>query len=171
MAHFKTQHLAYRKNSSEWEILGELGLRLHHKEEAKDAFQRCLDGKFSAKAWLRLLEMYAEEGDLSRLLQTAVRVAVYGVRWVAFELGIYLIFSQTEIRLVYLIVNMPKLLYVLISHLSYFTGFPDLSFHSIQLRLHTTFSNLVKLTATPKYLTHFSVWDFQTQFWKLWRVT
>jgi len=81
VAHFKTQHLAYRKNSSEWEILGELGLRLHHKEEAKDAFQRCLDGKFSAKAWLRLLEMYAEEGDLQRALNAAIRLTIYNQRW------------------------------------------------------------------------------------------
>jgi Chs5-Arf1p-binding protein BUD7/BCH1 len=80
VAHFKQQHLAYRKNSSEWEILGELGLRLHHKEEAKDAFQRCLDGKFSAKAWLRLLEMYTEEGDLQRALNAAIRLTVYNQR-------------------------------------------------------------------------------------------
>jgi len=81
VAHFKTQHLAYRKNSSEWEILGELGLRLHHKEEAKDAFQRCLDGKFSSKAWLRLLEMYSDEGDLQRALNAAIRLTVYNQRW------------------------------------------------------------------------------------------
>lgn len=36
VAHFKTQHVAYRKTGLEWEILGDLGLRLHHKEEAKE---------------------------------------------------------------------------------------------------------------------------------------
>ena len=43
IAHFKTQHVAYRKTGAEWEILGELGMRLHHREEAKECFQRSLD--------------------------------------------------------------------------------------------------------------------------------
>jgi hypothetical protein len=78
VAHFKTQHIAYRKTGLEWEILAELGLRLHHKEEAKEAFQRCLDAPRYARApWLKLMELYADEGDLTRTLQTAIRVAAY----------------------------------------------------------------------------------------------
>lgn len=62
----------------EWEILGELGLRLQHKEEAKEAFQRCLDSsRYSAKPWIKLLDTYAEEGDIQRTLQVAIRVAAY----------------------------------------------------------------------------------------------
>lgn len=62
----------------EWEILGDLGIRLSHKEEAKEAYQRCLDSmRFSLKPWLKLLEMYSEEGDLQRSLQAAIRVAAY----------------------------------------------------------------------------------------------
>ncbi|KAJ9120101.1 hypothetical protein QFC22_002999 [Naganishia vaughanmartiniae] len=61
----------------EWEILGELAQRLHHTQEAKDAFQRCLDSKFSAKAWMKLLEMYSEENDLERALNAAVRLTAY----------------------------------------------------------------------------------------------
>ncbi|KIY45052.1 chaps-domain-containing protein [Fistulina hepatica ATCC 64428] len=78
VAHFKTQHVAYKKTGYEWEILGELGLRLHHKEEAKEAFQRCLDTpRYSQKPWVRLMEMYADEGDIQRCIQTAIRVAAY----------------------------------------------------------------------------------------------
>jgi hypothetical protein len=78
VAHFKTQHVAYRKTSMEWEILADLGLRLHHKEEAKEAYQRCLDGsRFSVKPWLKLMDMYADEGDIQRCVQTAIRVAAY----------------------------------------------------------------------------------------------
>ncbi|GLB39136.1 putative chAPs (Chs5p-Arf1p-binding proteins) [Lyophyllum shimeji] len=78
VAHFKTQHVAYRKTGLEWEILGDLGLRLHHKEEAKEAYQRCLDSpRYSAKPWLKLMEMYADEGDIQRSIQTAIRVAAY----------------------------------------------------------------------------------------------
>ncbi|KAH9959408.1 chaps-domain-containing protein [Russula dissimulans] len=78
VAHFKTQHVAYRKTGLEWEILGDLGLRLHHKEEAKEAFQRALDTpRYSIKPWAKLLEMYGEEGDLTRTLQVSIRVAAY----------------------------------------------------------------------------------------------
>jgi len=78
VAHFKTQHVAYRKTGMEWEILGDLGLRLHHKEEAKEAYQRCLDStRYSQKPWAKLLEMYADEGDIQRSIQAAIRVAAY----------------------------------------------------------------------------------------------
>lgn len=78
VAHFKTQHVAYRKTAMEWEILGDLGLRLHHKEEAKEAYQRCLDGnRYSAKPWMKLMDMYADEGDIQRTLQVGIRVAAY----------------------------------------------------------------------------------------------
>ena len=78
VAHFKTQHVAYRKTGLEWEILGDLGLRLHHKEEAKEAYQRCLDApRYSQKPWVKLMEMYADEGDIQRSIQTAIRVAAY----------------------------------------------------------------------------------------------
>nr|VWO95775.1 Tubulin beta chain (Beta-tubulin) [Ganoderma boninense] len=78
VAHFKTQHVAYRKTGLEWEILGDLGIRLHHKEEAKEAYQRCLDTpRYSSKPWSKLLDMYAEEGDIQRSLQVGVRVAAY----------------------------------------------------------------------------------------------
>ncbi|KAJ9107215.1 hypothetical protein QFC20_003750 [Naganishia adeliensis] len=81
ISHFKTQHMSYKKTGTEWEILGELAQRLHHTEEAKDAFQRCLDSKFSAKAWMKLLEMYSEENDLERALNAAIRLTTYQQRW------------------------------------------------------------------------------------------
>ncbi|GBE87348.1 Uncharacterized protein SCP_1100230 [Sparassis crispa] len=78
VAHFKTQHVAYRKTALEWEILGDLGVRLHHKEDSKEAYQRCLDTqRYSYKPWSKLLDTYAEEGDIQRTLQVAIRVAAY----------------------------------------------------------------------------------------------
>ncbi|KDR68343.1 hypothetical protein GALMADRAFT_256970 [Galerina marginata CBS 339.88] len=78
VAHFKTQHVAYRKTGLEWEVLGDLGLRLHHKEEAKEAYQRCLDSpRYSVKPWAKLMEIYSDEGDIQRCVQTAIRVAAY----------------------------------------------------------------------------------------------
>lgn len=81
LAHYRTQNLPYRKTGTEWEILGELALRLHHKEEAKDAFQRCIEAKFSAKAYLRLLEFYADARDVQRSLWMALRLTAYHHRW------------------------------------------------------------------------------------------
>ena len=74
-----------RRTNNQWEILGDLALRLQHKEEAKDAFQRCLDSKFSAKALLKLLEMYSAEGDLQRTLNIAIRLTTYHHRYVLFS--------------------------------------------------------------------------------------
>ena len=90
VAHLKMQHVAYRKTGLEWEILGDLGLRLHHKEEAKEAYQRCLESqRYSIKPWLKLMEMYADEGDMQRTLQTAIRVAAYQHKCVMFILFFY----------------------------------------------------------------------------------
>jgi tetratricopeptide (TPR) repeat protein len=50
MAQFRSQQLLYKKSAEEWEILGELAERLHHEEEAVDAYENCLQMKFSPKA-------------------------------------------------------------------------------------------------------------------------
>ncbi|CAD6892515.1 unnamed protein product [Tilletia controversa] len=81
VAHYRSQNLAYRKTGTEWEILGELALRLHHSVEARDAFQRCVETKFSAKALLRLLEIYTDAKDVQRSLWTAIRLTAYHHRW------------------------------------------------------------------------------------------
>lgn len=81
VAHFKAQHMPYRKTGTEWDILGDLALRLHHREEAKDAYQRALDLKFSAKAWQKLLDFYVEDGDVQRSLNAAIRLLAYEHRW------------------------------------------------------------------------------------------
>jgi len=53
-------------------------MRLHHKEDAKEAYQRSLDAmRYSQKPWSKLLDMYSEEGDLQRSLQAAIRAAAY----------------------------------------------------------------------------------------------
>ncbi|CAG8553576.1 15485_t:CDS:10 [Racocetra fulgida] len=76
VAHYKAHQMSYRKTGTEWEILGDLAARLHHKGDAKEAYTRCLDNKFSAKAWLRLLEFYAEEGDVPHALSAVYPTAI-----------------------------------------------------------------------------------------------
>ncbi|RCH92020.1 hypothetical protein CU098_006290 [Rhizopus stolonifer] len=80
-AHYKMQKLAYRKTGTEWELLGDLSLRLWHEKEAKEAYELCLDHKFSAKAWMKLLQIYAKEGNSQKALLAAVKLTVYHERW------------------------------------------------------------------------------------------
>ncbi|KAI7870277.1 Chs5p-Arf1p-binding proteins-domain-containing protein [Spinellus fusiger] len=80
-AHYRAQQMAYRKTGAEWELMGDLGLRLWHESEAKEAYEQCLDHKFSAKAWMRLLEIYAKEGNVQKALLAAVKLTVYHERW------------------------------------------------------------------------------------------
>ncbi|CAG8613330.1 15146_t:CDS:2, partial [Acaulospora colombiana] len=81
VSHYKNHQMSYRKTGTEWEILGDLAARLHRKEDAKEAYKNCLEHKFSSKAWLRLLEFHAEEGEVKNALTAAVKLAVYHERW------------------------------------------------------------------------------------------
>ncbi|WWC90631.1 uncharacterized protein L201_005567 [Kwoniella dendrophila CBS 6074] len=93
--------------------VSELASRLHHKEEAKDAFQRCLDSKFSAKALIKLLEMYSHEGDLQRTLNAAIRLTTWYmdaaypsmIAHYLFKLG--LIHGHAKIQYTLLSMNLP----------------------------------------------------------------
>lgn len=120
-AHYRQQHMPYRKTGTEWEILGDLGLRLWHENEAKEAFEQCLDHKFSAKAWMRLLEIYAKEGNVQKALLAAVKLTVYHERWyheivVSRDIGSirswqpYQHFSHLHIFLLSLVSILPTLL-------------------------------------------------------------
>ncbi|KAI7824830.1 Chs5p-Arf1p-binding proteins-domain-containing protein [Gamsiella multidivaricata] len=79
--HFRSVQAPYRKSGTDWEIYGDLATRLHHREEAKDAYQRCAEQKFSAKALVRLLEIYAEEGQLLKAMEASIKLCVYQERW------------------------------------------------------------------------------------------
>ncbi|CAG8480301.1 6270_t:CDS:10 [Paraglomus occultum] len=81
LSHYEAHQLTYRKSSAEWEMYGDLAARLYHEEESIDAYQSCLDQKFSPKACLKLLEHYAEKGDVQKALAAAVKLTVYQERW------------------------------------------------------------------------------------------
>ncbi|KAK4516559.1 uncharacterized protein ATC70_011533 [Mucor velutinosus] len=80
-AHYRAQQMPYRKTGTEWELLGDLALRLWHENEAREAYEQCLDHKFSAKAWMKLLEIYVTESNVQRALLAAVKLTVYHERW------------------------------------------------------------------------------------------
>ncbi|KAF8958435.1 hypothetical protein BGZ46_001971 [Entomortierella lignicola] len=79
--HFKSIQAPYRKSGTDWEIYGDLAIRLHHREEAKEAYQRCVEQKFSAKALVKLLEIYADEGQLLKAMEVSIKLCVYQERW------------------------------------------------------------------------------------------
>ena len=78
---YKQQQLAYKKTAEEWEILGELAERLHHKNEAVEAWQSCLGMRFSPRAMRGLLGMYERSGDPRGIVGALIRLVAWQFRW------------------------------------------------------------------------------------------
>jgi hypothetical protein len=96
--HFAKQQLEFRKQNNEWEMLGELALRLHRKvsipphpptrlcnvnfqEEAEEAFVACLETGFSAKAWRNILPIYESRHQISKSLTAIAKLTAWNLRW------------------------------------------------------------------------------------------
>ncbi|KAK5680575.1 bud site selection protein [Elasticomyces elasticus] len=78
---YRQQQLAYKKNPEEWEILGELAERLHHPDEAVEAWQNCLGIRFSPKAMRGVLGLYERKGDGRNCLGALIRLVAWQYRW------------------------------------------------------------------------------------------
>ncbi|KAL1960934.1 hypothetical protein VTO42DRAFT_5918 [Malbranchea cinnamomea] len=81
MAQSKQQSVDYKKSATEWEILGELAERLHHFNEAIEAYQQCLQIRFSPKAMRGILKMYERKGDTRGMLNALIRLIAWQYRW------------------------------------------------------------------------------------------
>ncbi|KAF2097912.1 chaps-domain-containing protein [Rhizodiscina lignyota] len=81
MAQYRQQQLVYKKSAEEWEILGELADRLHHVEEAVEAYQACLGIRFSPKAMRGVLKMYEKHGEVRMILGALIRLVTWQYRW------------------------------------------------------------------------------------------
>ena len=81
MAQYRQQQLAYKKSAAEWEILGELAERLHHFQEAIEAYQQCLNIRFSPKAMKGILKLYEKEGDTRGMVGALIRLITWQYRW------------------------------------------------------------------------------------------
>ena len=81
MAQYRQQQMQYKKSASEWEILGELAERLHHFPEAVEAYQQCLNVRFSAKAMKGILKMYEKETDTRGMLAALIRLIAWQHKW------------------------------------------------------------------------------------------
>jgi len=81
VAQYRTQQLTYKKSVEEWEILGELSLRLHHDKEAVEAWQACLSMRFSPKAMLGVMRAWEEKGDVKGTVGAIIRLVCWQYRW------------------------------------------------------------------------------------------
>lgn len=71
----------YQKSAEEWEILGELAERLHHGQEAVEAYQSCLRVRFSPKAMRGVMAWYEKKGMYGDVLQAIIRLIAWQYRW------------------------------------------------------------------------------------------
>ena len=78
---YRQQQLVYKKSPEEWEILGDLAERLHHPDEAIEAWQACLSMRFSPKAMRGILGMYERQGDSRGVVGALVRLVAWQFRW------------------------------------------------------------------------------------------
>ncbi|KAI9855248.1 MAG: hypothetical protein M1813_000481 [Trichoglossum hirsutum] len=92
MAHFRQQSLQYKKSAEEWEILGELAERLHHRDEAAEAYEACLGIKFSPKALKGILSVHERDGNARAMLASLIRLISWQYRWYS-EFSPALLFS------------------------------------------------------------------------------
>lgn len=81
MAQYRAQSLSYKKSASEWEILGSLAERLHHKSEAIEAYRNCLAIRFSPKALKGVMGEYDEKKDTRELVAAVIRLITWQYRW------------------------------------------------------------------------------------------
>ena len=81
MAQSRQQSVDYKKSATEWEILGELAERLHHFNEAIEAYQQCLAIRFSPKATKGVLKMYEKKGDTRGMLNSLIRLIAWQYKW------------------------------------------------------------------------------------------
>jgi len=81
MAQYRQQQLLYKKSAEEWEILGELAERLHHAEEAVEAYDNCLQMKFSPKALNGVLKLNQTHHNVREVCGALIRLVTWQYRW------------------------------------------------------------------------------------------
>ncbi|EPS41663.1 hypothetical protein H072_4432 [Dactylellina haptotyla CBS 200.50] len=77
----KMKNLPVEKSASDWEIHGELAERLHHTDEAVEAYRNCLNIRFSSKAFRGLLAAQERARDVRGALNSIIRLTAWNYRW------------------------------------------------------------------------------------------
>ena len=84
MQYMEAQDVQYQRNAIEWEILGNLSIRLHEiviitncQDDAKEAFRKSLEKGFSAPVWISLLDLYVSENKPSHAINAISKLLEY----------------------------------------------------------------------------------------------
>ena len=80
-AQYRQQQMQYKKSAEEWEILGELAERLHHPEDAVEAYEACLAIRFSPRAMKGVLSAHEAQGDIRAVVDALIRLVTWQYRW------------------------------------------------------------------------------------------
>ncbi|KAH8801747.1 Chs5p-Arf1p-binding proteins-domain-containing protein [Xylogone sp. PMI_703] len=81
MAQYRAQSIQYKKSAEEWEILGSLAERLHHHEEAAEAYRACLAIRFSPKALTGILHEFEKTKSTREIVAATIRLVTWQYRW------------------------------------------------------------------------------------------
>jgi hypothetical protein len=81
MAQYRAQSMQYKKSAEEWEILGSLAERLHHPEEAAEAYRACLNIRFSPKALKGIVGEFEKEKNTRETIAAVIRLVTWQYRW------------------------------------------------------------------------------------------
>ena len=81
MAQYRAQSMQYKKSGEEWEILGSLALRLHHREEAVEAYRASLSIRFSPKALKGILEDLETKKETRETVAATIKLVTWQYRW------------------------------------------------------------------------------------------
>jgi tetratricopeptide (TPR) repeat protein len=115
MAQYRQQQLLYKKSAEEWEILGELAERLHHEDEALEAYEGCLQIRFSPKAMKGVLKygfVGEDRGKTRDACAALIRLVTWQYRWYS-EVRLLFLLPQLMIRVLIRYQFSPNLLYTI----------------------------------------------------------
>ena len=103
-AQYRQQQMQYKKSAEEWEILGELAERLHHPEDAVEAYEACLAIRFSPRAMKGVLNAHETNGDVRAVVDALIRLVTWQYRW--YSEVIYITLFLLYRRAAFLFVNL-----------------------------------------------------------------
>jgi tetratricopeptide (TPR) repeat protein len=115
MAQYRQQQLLYKKSAEEWEILGELAERLHHEDEALEAYEGCLQIRFSPKAMKGVLKygfVGEDRGKTRDACAALIRLVTWQYRWYS-EVRLLFLLPQLMICVLIRYQFSPNLLYTI----------------------------------------------------------
>ena len=71
----------YNRTPLEWELLGDLCMRLGYADDAKDCYQLFVDARFTFRVWVKLLNIYLDEGKAQLVLNACEKLVCVLDRW------------------------------------------------------------------------------------------